>query len=369
MSGGGRSVKDDASLPGTTGPGAAGPAADARRPATIRDVAKAAEVSIATASKALNGQGKLREETRARVRAAAAALGFRPNDLAQSLHRRRSFTVGLISNDNYGRFSIPILSGLEQALSENRLSVFLCNGADDPATERQHLESLLSKRIDGLILTARRIDRRPSLEAAEAGIPYLYVFAQDPDARALCLLPDDEGGARLAVEHLVQRGRRRIAHVTGPEHFEAVRLRRAGYRSVLAEAGLAVDERLIISGPWSEATGHEAVAALFAGLPAAWPDAVFCGSDQIARGVADALRERGIGVPADVALVGFDNWEVIAAATRPPLTTVDMNLTELGKVAGRMLVGLIDGTVRETGVQRCPCTLVVRASSGAAAGG
>lgn len=329
--------------------------------ATIRDVAREAGVSVATASKALNGQGRLREQTRERVREAAQRLGFRPNELAQSLHRKRSFTVGLISNDSYGRFSMPILEGIEQALFANRVSVFLCNAADDAEMERMHLEALLSKRVDGIILTARRTDRRPALDVASTGVPHLYVFASSDRPDALCLLPDDFGGARLATGHLVRLGRRRIAHVTGPDHFESVRLRRDGFLATLAEHGLPAGP--VLAGHWSEAWGHEAVARLFeaGGAP---PDAIFCGSDQIARGVADALRERGLAVPADVALVGFDNWEVIAAATRPPLTTIDMNLRELGRQAGLRLIDLIAGRV-EHGVVRLPCSLVVRRSCGA----
>ena len=115
-------------------------------PATIWDVARAAGVSVGTVSKALNGRGQLRQQTRQSVQSAAERLGFRPNDLAQSLLRKRSFTVGLISTDSYGRFSIPVLEGIESALGAARISVFLCSASDDPARERQHIDSLLAKR-------------------------------------------------------------------------------------------------------------------------------------------------------------------------------------------------------------------------------
>src|SRR5438045_9387590 len=121
--------------------------------ATIWDVARAAGVSVGTVSKALNGRGQLREETRSTVLSAAERLGFRPNDLAQSLLRKRTFTVGLISTDSHGRFSIPVLEGIEDALEAARVSVFLCTAADDPARERQHVDSLLSTRVAGLVVT------------------------------------------------------------------------------------------------------------------------------------------------------------------------------------------------------------------------
>ena len=333
-----------------------------KSPATIWDVARAAGVSVGTVSKALNGRGQLREETRTLVRSSAERLGFRPNDLAQSLLRKRSFTVGLISTDAYGRFSIPVLEGIESALEPARISVFLCSAADDPAREQQHIDSLMAKRVDGIIVTGRRTDKRPALALGKAAVPVLYAFAQVADRNALCLLPDDFGGAVLAGEHLIGLGRQRIAHVTGPEDFEAVRRRRDGFRRALRTHRHTWRPERILVGQWSEAWGREAAARLLA-LPER-VDAIFCGSDQIARGVVDGLRDQGVRVPDDIAVVGFDNWEIIAAATRPPLTTIDMNLRELGREAGLRLLAMIDGE-SGSGVVRLPCRLVVRQSCGA----
>src|ERR1700676_1341371 len=328
-----------------------------RQRLTIRDVARLSNVSVGTVSKALNNSGSLRQETRERVIAIAKELGFRPNDLAQSLHRGQSFTVGLISTDSFGRFTIPIMEGLEECLTDSRIAVFMCNATDDPVREAQHVESLVGKRVDGIVATARRADRRDKLQLPDPHVPVIYVFSQTDDPEAFCLLPDDEGGAVLATGHLARLGRRRIAHLTGPERFEAVRLRRDGYRAALAGAGLEEPDGFYLPGVWSEGWGREGVAQLFRGRRAP-PDAIFCGNDQIARGVADALRERGIGVPDTVSLVGFDNWEIMAEATRPPLTSVDMNLKELGREAGRKLMGLIAGE-RHHGVRRLPCTLLI----------
>jgi LacI family transcriptional regulator len=348
-----------------SGAPAAGAAINMRRRArlTIRDVARASNVSIGTVSKALNNSGHLRQETREKIIAVCRELGFRPNDLAQSLHRGRSLTVGLISTDAFGRFTIPIMEGIEECLSDRRMAVFMCNATDDPAREAHHVEQLMGKRVDGIIVTARRADRRTKL-ATHGDIPVVYVFSQVEDPEACCLVPDDEGGAVLATRHLAGLGRRRIAHVTGPEHFEAVRLRRDGYRKTLAKAGLPEPEGFYLPGVWSEAWGREAVARLFSASGRRRPDAIFCGNDQIARGIADALREMGVGIPETVSLVGFDNWEIVAGATRPPLTTVDMNLVELGREGGRRMLDLIAGK-KWKGVDRLPCTLIVRESCGA----
>jgi LacI family transcriptional regulator len=337
------------------------PARILARPPTIRDVADAAGVSVGTVSKALNGGGQLRDETRAAVHRAARDLRFRPNEMARSLSGQRRFTVGLISTDRHGRFSIPVLEGIEDALDAARISAFLCNTAGDPAREREHVRSLLARRVDGIIVTGQRSHPRPLLDVDGEPVPIVYAFARVDSVEAPCLLPDDEGGGRLAGEHLIRAGRIRIAHITGPERTEAVRHRLRGLRAALERNGLDLPPERAMSGSWSEAWGHAAVARLLAARDPI--DAIFCGSDQIARGVVDALRERGVRVPEHIAIIGFDNWETIATATRPPLTTIDMNLPDLGRHAGLELLAMIEGRGRP-GPRRLPCSLIVRASCG-----
>lgn len=323
---------------------------------TLRDVARHAGVSLGTASKALNKAGTLRPETRQKVLASAQELGFRPNDLAQALHRGQSFTVGLISNDSFGRFTMPIMEGLETVLHEAGIALFMCNATDDPEREKRHIDQLLGKRVDGLVFTGRRADRRPAPGLSLGGLPTLYVFAQSDEPDAPCLLPDDEGGAHLATQHLLTIGRRHIAHVTGPEDFEAVRLRRRGYENALQGAQIPQ----VLHGSWTEAWGRDAVGILL-DQPSP-PDAIFAGNDQIARGVIDALRDRRIAVPDQISVVGFDNWLIMTEATRPPLTSIDMNLRALGEEAGHRLIRMIGGE-KISGTTRLPCTLVPRAST------
>jgi LacI family transcriptional regulator len=330
--------------------------------ATIRDVAAAAGVSIGTASKALNGQGKLRAETRERVARAAEQLGFAPNTLAKALLAGRSFTVGLITTDSFGRFSIPVMLGAEDALGTGQISVFMCDTRDDPERERRYVEMLAARRVDGLIVTGRRIEPRPPVRTG-SGIPVVYAMTQPADGEGAAVLPDDEGGGRAATGHLLGIGRRRIAHITGPERFLAVRLRARGFAAALAAAGLEPCGE-IRYGEWSEHWGREAAGQLLAGRP----DAVFCGSDQIARGVADTLRAVGRRIPEDVALVGFDNWAPMALGALPPLTSVDMCLEEVGRVAAGHLLAAIGGQPAH-GADRVPCRLVVRESAGRGANG
>jgi LacI family transcriptional regulator len=335
------------------------------RRATIRDVAADAGVSIGTASKALNGQGRLRPETRERVAEAARRLGFAPNPLAQALLAGRTYTVGMITTDSFGRFSIPVMLGAEDALGAGRISVFMCDTRDDPEREQRYLEMLTGRRVDGLIVTGRRIEPRPPIGAG-LGVPVVYAMTQPggsgvPGGPAgSAVLPDDVGGGAAAGAHLLETGRRHIAHITGPERFLAARLRARGLRGVLAPGGVPLTAGEVLYGEWSERWGREAAALLLRRAPAT--DAIFCGSDQIARGVGDALRAAGRRVPDDIAIVGFDNWEPMVLGADPPLSSVDMCLEDIGRAAAEDLLAAIGGEPAR-GVRTVPGRLVVRASS------
>lgn len=325
---------------------------------TIYDVAQAARVSTATASKALNDTGRVSLETRDRIKRVARELGFRPNALARSLTRKRSFSVGLLTNDTYGRFTLPLMAGISEGLIDHGVSVFLCAIGDNPDLARIHVDAMLDKQVDGIIATGKRIDKPLPVDLAHLSVPVVYALTAGP-SDGVTLVPDDHQGATAAANHLLAQGRRRIAHITGPSEFEVVHERALACTQALAEAGVSAEDKVLF-GSWSEHWGHQAVEALWSGNEK--PDGIFCGNDQIARGVVDALRERGVNVPRDVSVVGFDNWEIVAKETRPPLTTVDMNLKELGRQAGLALVRLVNGEAIETGVWKLPCSLIIRSS-------
>jgi LacI family transcriptional regulator len=335
------------------------PAPDGRRP-TIRDVAARAGVSIGTASKALNGQGKLRDETRERVAQAARELGFAPNVLARALLAGRTYTVGVITTDSFGRFSIPVMLGAEDALGAGQISVFMCDTRDDPARERQYVEMLLSRRVDGLIVTGRRIEPRPSI-GAPPGMPVIYAMTQSLDTDQPAILPDDFGGGQLAARHFLAAGRRRVGHITGPERFLAARKRASGFCEAVTSAGLDFSADDVLYGEWTERWGREGAHILLRTSPDV--EAIFCGSDQIARGVADTLRSVRRRVPDDIALIGFDNWEPMALGSDPPLTSIDMCLEDVGRTAAEHLLAAINDEPTH-GVHIVPSRLVIRDSTG-----
>jgi LacI family transcriptional regulator len=330
-----------------------------QRPVTIRDVAALAGVSVGTVSKALNGRGSLRADTVERVRQAAERLDFRPSQAARDLHAGRTYTVGMITTDTIGRFSIPLLIGAEDTLGAGQISVLLCDARDDAIREQHHLRVLLSRRVDGIIVTGRRAGTRAPI-GDSLGVPVVYAFLASADPADCSIVPDEAGGARQAVEHLLAVGRRRIAHITGPEHHHSARIRAQATTARLAEAGATL-VTAPMHGEWSEAWGRQAAGILL--TQGTQVDAVIGGNDQIARGVGDALREAGRPVPAEVALTGFDNWDVMALASRPALTSVEMDLEGLGRAAAGLLLRAIDGDP-QPGVHTHPARLVVRDSTG-----
>jgi LacI family transcriptional regulator len=329
------------------------------RPATLTDVAREAGVSIATASKALNGRDQVRTETRDRVLDAAQRLSFSPNAAARSLIAGRTGTVGLITSDLEGRFSIPIMMGAEDAFGAGQMSVFLCDARGDAIREQHHLQALLSRRVDGLIVVGASTDPRPPI-GRDLPIPVVYAYAPSEDPTDLSLVGDNVGAGRLAVRHLIDTGRRRIAHISGDIGYAAARDRAHGVEEELAAAGLPLAGDHARFGAWNEAWGRGATRSLLEQVPDV--DAIVCGSDQIARGVIDALNELGRRVPEDIAVIGFDNWAVMAMNSRPPLTSIDMRLEELGRLAARKLFDAIDGE-REQGVIALETRLVVRDST------
>jgi LacI family transcriptional regulator len=336
-----------------------------QRPARITDVAALAGVSPGTVSKALNNTGSLKESTRQRIRAAADQLGFVPDPDARWLAARRSYTVGLLSVDAAGRFSIPVMLGAENALAAGEMSALMATTRYDPVREAYHLKTFKTRRVDGIIVTGRTTDPRQPIET---DIPVVYAFAPSTDPQHASVVPDDVDGMTKIIDHLLEGGRRRIAHIGGRPHKHASEVRARTAVSALASHDLELVTPALL-GDWSEEWGRHAVDQLLRRLGGTAADAddlgvdaITCGSDQIARGVTDRLRELSIPVPARVAVTGFDNWHVMALASRPALTTIDLRLEDLGRRAAELLLDAIAGNPHH-GIEYTPMELVPRSST------
>jgi LacI family transcriptional regulator len=326
---------------------------------TIHDVAREAGVSIATVSKALNDRGRLSEATRRRVRVIAEEMAFLPSRLRQKPRTSRHLAIGVITADVYGRFTMPVILGAEDAFGPAQASIFMCDARDDPIREEFYLASFMERGVDGIMVTGKSNDTRPSLSAL-VPVPVIYVFQPSEDPADCSIVTSNRQVAGVAVEHFRAIGRRRIAHVTGPPGQDSVRDRHAGFVAALEAAGLHLAGEPL-NGEWSERFGREAAARLVhSGIPF---DGVFCASDQLGRGVITGLRELGLRVPEDVAVIGVDNWTVIAEAARPALTSIDLQLGDLGRAGARVLAAAVLGSPLPRGHLELPGVLVRRGST------
>lgn len=330
--------------------------------ATIRDVARRAGVSIATVSRVLNNVGHpVRESTRQRVLEAARELNFSPNDLAKSLLRGRTATIGLLVPDIANTYYADILSGVEAVASERQFAVLLGNTNRDPERQVHYLRVFQEKRVDGVILAGGDTERGArSAPWTESGLRIIWIGYGAPGIPAIH--PDNEGGAMEATRLLVALGHRAVGCITGPPESNSSRARFAGYRRALQEAGLPLRPEWVTSGGFRPEGGYEAVLRIYRHTSGERPTALFVANDQMAIGALRAFQELGLRVPEDVAVVSFDDVP-IARFLRPALTTVAIAGADLGRQAMEMLFEFLD-TGRPPASRQLTTRLVVRESSG-----
>jgi LacI family transcriptional regulator len=328
---------------------------------TILDVARLAGVSTASVSKVFNGARGVSEKTRLAVLGAAGKLDYHPNYVARSLRGKRTHTLGVVTDDMEGLFTMSLVRGIEEAIRVHDFSVILTNSYGDAGRERSNLEVLLAKQVDGVILMSGYKDNERSLPALPVpGLPLVYLYQYTRAASIPCVMPDDRGGGEMATRHLLGLGHRRIGLVNGLPSFEATHLRLEGYRQALQAFGAPYDPALVRWGEWTQLSAYSLTHELM-GMPDP-PTALFAASDLLAIGVADALHELRLRIPEEVSLVGFDN-RFFSANQRPPLTTVALPLYEMGKLAGELIMASIFAEESQAKIHYVPCTLVERQST------
>ncbi|HEX2419866.1 MAG TPA: LacI family DNA-binding transcriptional regulator [Micromonosporaceae bacterium] len=318
--------------------------------ATIYDVARRAEVSAATVSRVLNGHPSVDPQLAERVRAAVTELDYRPSALARNLRRSRTSLWAVIISDVGNPFFTSLVRGVEDVAQSSAYSVVLCNSDEDPAKEANYVSVALAEQVAGVILSP---SGQPAVAARllDAGTPLVLIDRELRDVRADSVLVDNEHGAVEAVAHLLANGYQRIGCITGPESVSTARRRIRGYQQALADDGSHYDDSLVRYGDFRETGGYQAMAELL-DLPEP-PDAVFVANNLMAVGALECLRVRGVTVPDQVGVVGFDDlpWPGLV---RPALTTVSQPTYELGRVAAQLLSERIEDRDRE------PTTVVLK---------
>lgn len=302
----------------------------------IKDVARAAGVSVGTVSNVINRPDSVSETTRLRVQSAIDRLGYVRSESARQLRAGHSRILGLLVLDMANPFFVDIAKGAERAARRAGLGVMVCNSGQSPAEEAEYLSLFAEQRVRGVLLTPADASGR-NLEAFRRhGIPFIVVDRVAEAADQCSVSVDDVVGGTLAVRHLIDAGHRSIGYVSGPEELGQVRDRRTGAWNALTEAGLARSALFELpAGSLDVAAGRDA-GSRFLGLSGR-PSAVFCANDLLALGFLQTMYAAGVRVPDDVAIVGYDDIE-FAAAAAVPLTSVRQPAVTMGTMAAEMLL-------------------------------
>ncbi len=323
---------------------------------TIDDIARNANVSKSTVSRVLTGNSHVAKEKRVAIEKAMAELNYQPNIFAQGLAGGQSLTVGVLTQNFGSPFYDAILRGIIQGLMGSAYSAIFADGRWKPDIEEQALGTLIGRHVDGLIVVGGLSPGDVLSRAAEQR-PLVMVGRTVPELAGRCVAVDNFGAAYAVTQHLIEAGHQNIVHIAGdPSHQDACE-RREGYVQALQDAGIAVIPDLIVEGNFRRQSGLMGIEMLFTrGQPFS---AVFAGNDQMAFGARLALNRRGIRVPDDVSLVGFDD-QSDSAYMIPPLTTVSQPAVEMGEAAAQAILDLLGGKPIE--LPRFSTRLIIRES-------
>lgn len=319
---------------------------------TMRDIAKEAGVSVATVSHVVNNKpgARIGEETRQRVHDAIAHLGYRTNALAKNLSSGSSKFIGLVADAIATTpFAGQIIHGAQDEAWKHGYVLLVANTDGNQAAENDAIAMMLEHQVRGILYSTwyhREIEVPEPLLQTDTVLVDCFSTGSGLPA----VVPDEEQGGRSATQELISAGHQRIAFINTTTPSPALTGRLAGYRSALQAAGIEFDATLVIPAAPEQEGGYEATEAIIS----SGASAVFCHNDRVAMGLYDGLRERGLRTPQDIAVVGFDNQEVIAAHLRPPLTTVALPHYELGAAGIRVLLGLESDQDDQTYLIDCP---------------
>src|SRR5277367_3671829 len=329
--------------------------------ASIYDVARESRVSVFTVSAVVNNKSHVGKKLRERVEAAIQKLNYRPNLIARSLAKQRTHTIGMIVPDIANPFFPMVVRGAEDAAQKHGYNLLLCNSDDNLEKEEKAVELLLSKRVDGILLTKAADDFRPELRQmiGEVNIPFVLVMRTYPKLTKDAVITDDYQGAHDAVCHLARAGRRRIGLISGPLKISNAKARWEGFYDALKDEGLPYEPALVVEGDYRIESGFRAGHALLSHRP----DGVYVANHLMTVGLLKAAEEMGLRCPEDFGLVSFDDYPWLGIF-RPRLTTVELPKHQLGTEAAELLIRRIGGDQSKAVVRKLQPELRIRESCG-----
>ena len=306
---------------------------------TIKDVAKLAEVHPSTVSRVINDDSRISEKTKNKVLLIIKKLGYTPNAIARGLKIKRTYTLGILIPDITNPFFAEIARGVEDAANKNNFNVILCNTDDKLKKERTYLEILKGKRVDGLILGTAHLKDKSILELEMKKFPYILISRNIEGLDKNCIIVDDVEGGMMATEYLIKLGHRRIAHITGPLKTRSALNRLKGYKLALKKYNIEYMDELVEEGDFRIKGGYQAMKKFLKLLEP--PRAIFAANDLLALGAMQAIQKKNFHIPEDFSVVGFNDIE-LASFVYPALTTIRQPMLEMGELAVKMLLRIIE---------------------------
>ena len=331
---------------------------------TIYDLATALDISIATVSRALKDDPVVNKKTKKKIFELAEEMGYRTNHFASNLRQKKTNTIGIIVHELNSNFITSVLAGVEKITTEAGYDLIIAHSSESYAKEKANAKNLFHKRVDGLIasLAFDTPDLKHFQPYIDKGVPVMFFDRVEQEGNNTAVIIDNAKCGYLATEHLIEQGCIRIVHVTSSLKRNVYSERFKGYRDALFDHGIPFDEKLLIINDLSEKAGIEAAIEILKMKP--MPDGVFITNDFVAAVCMRTLKEHGINIPGDIAIVGFNN-DAIGKLIEPTLTTVNYPGTDMGEIAARNLINQLKGIsdMKHTNTIIVRTELIIRKSS------
>lgn len=332
---------------------------------TLKQIANALGVSTMTVSRAMNDSDKVSDKTKKKIKEKASELGYTPNHIAKSLLSQKSNTIGVVIPEIHHLFFSQVISGIESVIYENNYHLFLTNSSERFEREKDVVEALRSRRVDGILISCAEDSNQDEYYKGliDSGTKMVFFDRCIENIGASCICVNDRLSSHLITKHLIDHGYKRIAHLAGSSNLSISRERYRGYKDALEESGLLFDESLVKTSGFREDGGYNAMKELLEERRDNRPEAVVSVNDPVAFGAIKAINEIGLTIPDDIAIVGFSN-DIRAELMPVPLTTIEQPAYQMGVRAARKLIKLIESDSEPTENIYMNTNLIIRKSCG-----